>query len=411
MKIEFDLQVMLDALGVASTVSPMAVTASKAAGFLFVVRGLTCAIYSRDEFCMARSTFPLTGSSGDGSFAYPAEATKALHLLTQSDSTCTLESLIEDERHIVRYSVPSGAEAERVTFDPELLFTCDEDLANAQPAGEVNSGFLREAITAAKPFLPPPKDTTVPEYTKAIQVLDKEKLPTGDGYLYVADTVRAFYFHTEAFSGINFDLHGVHLSTFLAFAAKCKGNIQIRKGSHFTFAVCLGDDGQEGAVFGWPKHAKHHEKFNRYSDDRDAYVLKVSKARMTNALQYVRMELDSTKDKVKLTFDSDQSTLQLGVVDSSSKVKTTPIPVDVEKASGSWSCSLNVNHLSELFHGLRSSQVEFRVLLLGPTDQRKSQVGMFRTVDRFYLDSTGKVTPEPEGGVACTVTRFMPSKD
>lgn len=412
MKIEFELSGMLEALGVAATVTPMAVTAGKAAGFLFVVSGGECSIYSRDEFCMARAKFQLISSTEDGSFAYPAEATKALHLLTQSDSVCTMESLIEDERHVIRYSVPSGAEAERITFDPELLFTCDEDLASSEAAGEVTSGFLREAISAAKPFLPVAKDTSVPEYTKAIQILDKDKHSSGDGYLYVADTVRAFYFHTTAFQGIHFDLHGLHLSTFLAFAAKCKGRIQIRKGNHFTFAVAVDNQGQEeGPVFGWPKHAKHHEKFNRYSDDRDTYVLKVSKARMVNALQYVRMELDATKDKVKLTFDAEQGTLQLGVVDSSSKVKTTPIPVDVEKEAGSWSCSLNLNHLSELFHGVRSSQVEFRVLLLAPSEQRKSQVGMFRTVDRFYLDPAGKVTPEPEGGVGCTVTRFMPSKD
>lgn len=412
MKIEFELYDMLEALAVASTVPPMSVTASKAAGFLFVVKDLQCSIYSRDEFCMARSSFKLTSSTEDGSFAYPAEAIKALHLLTQSDTTCTMEAVMEDEKHIVRYTTPSGAEAERTTFDPELLFTCDEDLATSEPAGEVNLAILKEAISAAKAFLPNPKDTTVPEYTKAIQVLDKEKHATGDGYLYVADTVRAFYFKTSAFEGLHFDLHGHHLTTFLAFAARCKGNIEIRKGDHFTFVTSKGDDGEVGPVFGWPKHAKHHDKFNRYADDRDQYAIRVSKVRMTNALAHVRTELDAQKDKVKLTFDADKSTLQLGVVDSSSKVKTTPIPVDVERGTGSWSCSLNLNHLSELFNGIRSTHVDFRVLLLAPTEQRKAQVGMFRTVDKFNLDAvSGKVTPEPEGSVECTVTRFMPSKD
>jgi hypothetical protein len=359
---------------------------------------------------MARADFELSSSTEDGMFAYPSESIKALHLLSQEDTTCTLEAVVEEEKHIIRYWTPSGAEAERTTFDPELLFTCDDDLAKSEISGDpLNVSVLKEAISAAKVFLPSPKDV-VPEYTKAIQVLDKEKFPAGDGYLYVADGVRAFYFKCSALEGRHFDLHGTHLSTFLSFASRCKGEIQLRRGDHFLFATCLDENGN-GSVFGWPKYAKYHEKFSYYGLDRDGYLLRVNKARMMNALNLVRTELDSAKDKVKLTFDCEKKTIQIDVLDSSSKVKTVPLPVDVEKGDESWTCSLNLNHLTELFSGVRSGRVEFRVLLIPPSGNRKSKVGMFRTVDHFYLDKNGKVTSEVEGSAECTVTRFMPSKE
>lgn len=392
-------------------VSPMGVTATKAAGYLFKVKGLRCFVYSRDEFCMSRADFALTSSTEDGMFVYPAEAIKALSFLSQGDTTCVMEAAVEDEKHVVKYSTPSGASAERTTFDPELLLTCDDDLSKSVESGELNTSILKEAILAAKPFLPAPKDTTVPDQTKAIEVLSKAKHKSGDGYLYVADGTRAFFFKSEAFEGKDFEIHGLHLPAFLAFAAKCKGNLQVRKGDHFTFATSLDAEGS-GPVFGWPKHTKHHEKFAYYSTERDEYGLKVSKARMLNAIHHIRSELDPQKDKIKVTFDGDRSTLQLGVVESNSKVQTTPIPVDLEegKKTESWTCTINLNYLQDLFSGVKAHQVDFRVIIVPASETRRVPAGMFRTIDTFYLDSSGKAATDPEGNTLCTVTRFTPSK-
>jgi hypothetical protein len=410
MKIEFNMVDLVTALEVVSIVAPRAVTANGGSGFLFVVKDKTCFLYSRDDYCLSRSSFPLISSEADGSFVYPAEYVSALKILAKSPSAenCTMEATEADERFTVKYRA-GGAKAERSSFSPQLLLTCDDDLAAATHGQEFSAGILREAIAQAKPFLGEAGDSKVEENYKGLQILDatRSEYVKGDGVLYVSDGVRACYFNAEAFKGKHLEIHGAHLGRFTSFLAKAGDKVTILRGVGYTFAV----DGK-GNVFGWPKHAKVHGKFGYYPLKSDEFVLRMPKSRILNSLQHARSELGAVEDKIKLSFDPERRELGFGITASMTKVDGIPCGVDIKHAANAnpWAFNVNIDHLLDLISYVKGNEVELRARIIPPSEDRRNEFAMFRTLDEFLMDAAGKVTVEPEGATKCTVTRFMPSK-
>jgi len=405
MKIEFNMSELVVALDMVSIVTPRAATASGAAGYLFVVRGNKCHLYSRDSSCVAMSHFPLLSADGDGQFVYPAEYIGALKFLASTSDTCKIEASIEEEKHIVRYEASAGAKAERGSFDPQLLVTCDQDLAEATGTQVFKSGILREAISQAKPFLA--SKEAQDEAFRGLQVLDatKPEYAKGNGCLYVSDGTRAFYFQSGHLVDKNLEIHGQHLGQLTSFLNKTD-IVTLKKGNHFTFA-----EDAKGNVFGWPRHAKGHAKFGYYPLKTDNFVFRVPKVRLANSLGHARSELDTKEDKIKISFEPERKTLSFGVVAGTAKVEGIPVVVDVVQGEPkSWSFGVNINHLLELVSAVKGNEIELRVRIIEAGEGRRNDLAMFRTIDKFLLDESGRVTTEPEGAVECQVTRFMPSK-
>lgn len=103
-----------------------------------------------------------------------------------------------------------------------------------------------------------------------------------------------------------------------------------------------------------------------------------------------------------------------------SKTRTIPVSVkykinesDEEAVEPkAYNIGVNIESFIELIQDMKGHDVEIRWAISPPTAARKFDLGLFRTIDEFRLDTkTGKLTPEPEGSTPCRVTRFMPSKD
>jgi hypothetical protein len=416
MKIRFNTQDLIDALGVVSIVPPRPVTAGGGAGYLFVVKDLECLLYSRDDRCVSRAKFELIEKDEDGSFIYPSEYIGALQYLVE-DGTCTITATLEEGNYRVRYDTPGGAEFECGSFDPTLMATCDDDIKATKVSHEFRAGILREAISLARPFLAEQKDNSKAENFKGLEVIDGKRLEKGDGYLYAADGNRAYYFYSEVFKGKSLEIHGAHLPSLISFLGKCDDLVTINKGSHYTFAM-----NDKGHVFGWPEHNKLHDKFNYYAAKKDSVVLSVNKARLFNSLMNARGCMKKSDDKIKINFSPERKELWFAIAES--KAKTIPVsvkyksnvPVENEVVEvvepKSFSIGANIDSLIELVESIKGHDVEFRGVIQPPSGNRKNEVGLFRTVDEFLLDlATGKVTPEMERSAQCRVTRFMPSKD
>lgn len=421
MKFKLNATDLIAALDVVSIVTPKPVTAQGGAGYLFVVRGDQCFIYARDSLCVARAHFPVTESDGDGSFVYPAEYISALKYL--DGYTCTFEAeALEDERFVVRYEASNGAKSERTSFNPQLLSTCDDDLNAAKASYDFPAAVLKEAIGMARPFLVKPNETKTEEQYKTLQLFDtsKAEYAKGDGNLFASDGTHSFWFWCEAFAGKGLSIHGQHLSSLVGFLTKSDEKVIVRVGDHFTFV-----ENAKGHVLGWPKHSKMHAKYSYYPLKSDKFVFAVDRVPFLGALQYMRSELDTTRDTIKLNFNHQRRILQFAISDGSSKAESHAIPVKVKEhevkegeesktvpwmEDRNWSFNVNINRLIELVNGVKGNQVEFRVLTLEPQGQRK-EVAMIRTIDDFRLDAAGKVVIEAEGSYKCRVTRFMPSKD
>lgn len=404
MKIKFNMSDFVMALDVVSIVSPRPATASGAAGYLFVVKGEKCHLYSRDASCVAMSHFPLLSSDEDGQFVYPAEYIGALKFLASTSDTCEIESSVQDEKFLVRYEASAGAKAERTSFDPQLLVTCDQDLAEAVGAEEFKSGLLREAIGQAKPFL---AKESQDESFRGLQVLDasKAEYAKGNGFMYVSDGTRAFYFQCGHLVDKHLEIHGQHLGQLTNFLGKTEV-VTLKRGNHFTFA-----EDSRGNVFGWPKHAKGHAKFGYYPLKTDNFVFRIPKVRLANSLGHAKSELEAKEDKIKISFDPERKSLVFGVTAGTAKVEGIPVVVEVVQGEAqSWSFGVNIHHMLEMVNGVKGNEIEFRVRIIPAGDGRRNDLAMFRTIDKFLLDEAGRVTAEPEGAVECQVTRFMPSK-
>lgn len=404
MKFKLNTTDLTHAIDIVSIVTPRPVTPQGGAGFLFVVRGERCYVYSRDAMTVARADFAVTEVEGEGAFVYPSQYIDALRYV---GGTLTFETEEGEDRFLVKYEDEMGNSGERLSFDPQLLSTCDRDFDKAQTNYEFPAGILRESINMARPFLAKPQETRVEEQHKGLIVFDQSKpeWAKGDGYLYASNSVQAFYFHCEQLAGKHLEVHGQYLSALTSFLAKSEGTVKVRRGDHYTFVT-----NAQGHVFGWPKQSKTHGKFSYYALKSDQYVLAVPKAQIVNALKYARVSLDKNRDKIKVNFDHERKTIQFGVADGSAKAQSLPIIIDevlaAEDKNQTW--NVNIDHLLSLIEPMKSHVIQLRVAVVKHGDK---EIAMIRTIDTFRMTAEGKVVNEPEGSFECKVTRFMPSKD
>jgi hypothetical protein len=413
MKIKLNASDLIAALDLVKIVKPRTVTAQGGAGYLFVVKGLDCHVYSRDDQCVARASFKLAESDGDDQFVYPAEYIDAIGYLDGQTLTFETEAK-EDERFIVRYESSVGARTERATFNPKLLSPCDDDLNATTTKYEYPTGILKEAIDMSRPFLAKATDARAEEQYKAVQVFDatKPEHAKGDGHLFTSDSVRAYYFWCDFFAGKGVEIHAQHLGPLLSFLGRSPGKVTFRMGAHYTFL-----ENASGQVLGWPKHAKSHPQFKYYSLKNDKNIFMIEKVQFLNSLRYTRSELDKTRDKIKIIFNHELRRIQFGVSEGTSKTDSLPVTVKPKKdgevemmEARNWSFNINIDHMIDLVERVKNNEVELHIAIVPASADRK-EVAMFRTIDDFHLDASGAMTVEPEDTFKCRVTRFMPSKE
>lgn len=402
------------ALDIVSIVPPRPITPQGGRGYLFVIRGETCFVYSRDSLHVARADFPVTEVDGEGSFIYPADYIEGFRFL--QDEVLTFEATSNGDVHTVKYSAGSGAGSERTSYDPKLMASCDKDVEAASNERDFSVAILREAISLAKPFLAKPQDNKAEDQYKAIQVFDEsnEAWAKGDGTLFAANATQAFYFYCDAFKGKGLGLHGQHLPFVSSFLGKCESTVTIKTGQNMTFAI----DGK-GCVLGWAHHTKTHSKYAYYALKNDKLIFDVPVRALVNALKYTKTELDAKRDKIRLTYTAASNELSFSVVEGNSKAKSFPVPVLPKEGSESRDFTFGVNlyHLIDLLEGAKGDRLEMRVMILAADERRPKDQAMLRTIDEFLIDGDGKVIggsgveTQPENTYRCRVTRFTSSKD
>lgn len=414
--IKFKLQAaaLNSALDLVSTVQPKAFTPQGATGYLFVVRGERCFVYSQDSLHVARADFAIEDVEGEGAFIYPSQHVDSFKF---AEGTIGFTVTSEGDTHIVKYDLGNGAGGERTTFDPRLLAPCDKELTEATNERTFPVSVLRTSMSMSRNFLAKLTDTRVEEHYKTFQIFDgsQEAFAKADGYLFASNSIQAFYFYCDAFRQKGLAVHGQHMSLLTAFLSKCEGTVTLKTGSNKTFA-----EDSKGRVIGWAHHERTFSKFSYYALKMDKTILTVPKTRALNALKYTKTELDKTRDKIRLTFDHKTGSLRFHVTESSGKA--TSLPVDVKVVASEEkdiTTSVNIDHLIELFDGSKAEEVELRIATIPASESNPKEKYMFRTIDEFWLDSEGKVVAgsgveegkEPQGAFRCKVTRFMPDKN
>lgn len=413
MSVKFSVQAsdINQALEVVSIVTPRPVTSAKEAnsGFLFVIKADgSCFIYSQEAKRLARASLSVTSVEGEGAFVLPQEYVGGFKHLS---GNLSFEAGKEDDRFFVRYRGEVGNVVDRTSFDPRNMKASDDMIESAASEQVLSAALLRKGLDTVKGYLAKPDDQKADKHYQGLQVFDtsKPEWAKGDGHMYAADGIRACFFYCDAFKGKGLALRGEHLPQISSFLAKCEGDVILRTSDNMTFAL------NGGRVLGWVHNTYTHPKFSYYSTDLEKYVLRMDKDFLVRSLMYMREESDSKRDRVRVVYEAEQDAWVMRFHSSEASGSVEGIPVTVipeseEAKTKGFAFNMSLSGLLDLVSSMEAKQITLRVTVI-PAKGNRKEGGLFRTIDQFWVDSTGKVLSGPENGVECRVTRFIPSKD
>ena len=418
-RFKFNAKSLSNALDVVSVASPPDLTAEKKTScYLFLVRGQTCSIYMRSAVQVARADFPIESIEGEGAFLYKSGLLDAFKVL--EDDEIELEADNEGE-YPVKWVGKSGAESEHNSFDPALISTFDKDINGAPEGQTISSELLYNALTLSKPFLAAVNSNHVKEQWKIAQLFDGSQPETakGNAHLYAADNVQAFYFFCEAFRDRSIAVHGSKLSTLLSFLSKCSGNVTIRRGANMTYVVSKEQD----KFIGWSHQNEVHTNFSFYSPKQDDIVFSVPIKQVLRSLMLIRTQMPPDEKRIQVEYcpnDDGKGVLKFKVKGGSNKAASFPVPISIDKGADVKVKPLSVvlDYFCNLFEGTSGGNVDLRIKVVEAVPGRNKESAMLRTMDNYWVDSTGKIlggskgldtTKLPEGAVQCLVTRYISS--
>jgi hypothetical protein len=301
------------------------------------------------------------------------------------------------------------------TLDPRLMARFDDDIKAATGEWVFPVAILRDAIGLAKPFIS--QVESADDVLKTIQVFDdtNEAWAKGNGTLFAANGVAAFYFQCDAFKGKGLGIHSQHFGIVLTFLAKCSGNVTIKTGKNMTFAI-----DERGSVIGWAHQTRRHMKYGYYSLAQDKMVLDVPVDVVLRALTHMRDNINVSQDnKIRVIIDAIGKEMRFTATQGSRVINGPPVIFNphAETVLEDKSFGVNIEHFTSLMSGAKGDRLELRLSFLPPNDKRPREQAMIRTLDEFVLDRDGKVIGgsgvqnPPEGSFRCLVTRYVSSKD
>ena len=409
MKFKANVSDLNAALDVASLVHPSPIDSDGSAGYLLVVRGEKCYVYSSDDHQKVRTDFPVFDVEGEGAFVLPSKGISAYKNL---DGWIEFEPATKDDACTFREETQGGSGGEYGTFDPRSLQVIDKDFEASEEGPSFSVMLLKEAITLAKPYLAELNDSNAKDYHKSLQIFDasKEEWAKGNGTFYSSDGKRAFYFQCSEFVDKGLALHGSRIGLLNSFLSKSEGQVQLRKSTNTTYLV-----NSKGQVVGWSDQVATHGKYMYFPFKNDKFILRLPKGPLVKALNYIKDKMGD-QDKIRIIYDHERKQLQFQGARGSDKPMSSSwvVPVGPDNPNGggelsetdNFALNVSVSHFLGLVTPVKVNEVELRIC------PANADTGLLRTVEEFSLDARGKVVIQPEEGeqvFSCRVTRFMSS--
>lgn len=401
------------AIDVTALVEPDAINKQDHAGYLFVIRGNTGYVYSRNKQHVARASFPVMDVEGEGAFIYPKASVGSFKSLGLSDITF---SVADGDTYSVSYTTSSKASAEKPSYDPKFGQTCDKELSDAKESCTFSSKLLLEALRLSRDFYVEASDKRSDDKVKSVVIFDREAegYEKADGYFQASNGMQLFSFYSDAFQGKSLSVHSQHIPTLISFLSKCEGPVKINVGQNMTFATDTSD-----RVFGWVHHSMTPPKHKNMPFSADHLVMDVEKNLILNALTFLKSEIEANREKIKFVFSPNGNVVTFQITEGSNKATSWPVGVKIkeDETTEKREIQLNVSleKFRQMFEKAQSNIVQLRISIIPPSETRNRETAMFRTFEEYLLDSSGKVVggsnaeTRPEGSSLCRVMRYTSS--
>jgi len=415
------------ALKLVSIVSPQ-MTSQQEKGFLFLVKGTTCFVYSKNGGHEARSSFEIYEVMGEGSFMYPSDYIGALFFVKGAiEFTATAEGEVFAVKSI--FGLASGTPGVKMhaSFDPRAMNLFEKDIQDAVSSQEpkiFNIKILRKALGSAKTFVAK-DDKASHEYYRTIQVFgdsELDNLKKANGYMFASNGNQAFYFKTSTFMNTGFTVPHQHLPLLESFMGQSAGSLKV-----YTTARGFYVMNEKNDVIGWPHHSETYKKFNYYTKDKDTVVTVTTKD-VYSQLQFMHASMAEKSSRIQWHINTGDKRMWFSLTDEGNNVVSLPVPlikIEHDKFDGKErTTNINVNHMLGLFEDSAGDTIEFRIMATSKEGQKDQY--FFRTIDSFYLNGESgdlmigdpkqdqdekQHKDPPEGAQVCQVTRFMPGMD
>jgi hypothetical protein len=346
----------------------------------------TCAIYSRSDSTVARSTFALSSLEVQGRFVFVAEHLQFLRESPRTDEV-TVEARTEGIGAGMEYWVDvrtsSGAHYDHTTFNPSLFARCDADLDRATPVCVASSATLATGIRILRPFVAPPNDKYVSDAESGVRA-------EGDGRLVAMSGTQMAVFRSPALSGTRFSIRREQLTSFQRFLARAKGTVAIRAASRNNFAVS-----DQGDVYGWNGGPlARRPSPSDYPEQRDDVVARVARERLLSALEQVK-SVAGRRASITLAIDPAQVRVTAGRQGESIEVSVPAVSYHRDAARTDF--LVGVKDLARFVKTLRGEEVDLRFVIVA-----QPPFALLRVHETV-------VTPRPpraDESVSATVTKY-----
>lgn len=408
------------ALAVVSSITPSAVDALGTSGYLCVVRGEKCFLYSEGDRQRVRVQIPVFDVEGEGAFVFPTGPHGDLRYV---DGAVEFEAGEDQEAHVVwcrreAGRTKAGGVHKIVTFNPSMLKSLDADFGKAEKTATLPVVVLKEALNMTRPYLSDPKEQGVKPECVNLQLFGADGDAEGNGYMLGCSMNRTSYFYCPELEGTSLSVYAPRIPLLLGFLSRSTGKVEVYRSKNSTYFM-----NSDEQVLGWSNQDFKASQFGFYGLALDKHVLKVSKASLEKELRYIRSTLPADKNKAFWRYDHKANALTISASNSvgsevdSLPIDVTPLVAGDDRCWGDGSqgkkssveCNVNLDLMIQLVEGTKHP----RDVVLGIAQTKNSKQYMFRIIEEYFIDEGGKYVEKPaegQGGFQCRTVRYVPSK-
>ena len=407
------------ALALASSITPSAVDTRGTSGFLCVVRGDKCFLYSEDGRQRCRVPIPVFDVEGEGECVFPTGSQGDLRYV---EGWVEFETGEDDGANVIWCRRDTGGAKggvhKIITFSSSALRSLDADFGKAEMVASYPAVVLKEALNMTRPYLSDPKEQGVKPECINVQLFGTDLTAEGNGYMLGCSMNKTSYFYSPELEGRSLSVYALRIPLLISFLARSPGKVDVYRSENSTYFINSAEQ-----VLGWSNQDFKSSPFGFYGLTLDKHMLKIPKAALEKELKYIRSTLPPDKNKAFFHYDHMSNSLTVSASNTvggeadSLPIVVMPLMEGDDRCWGSGElgkqsdvrCNVNLDLMIQLVEATKHP----RDVVLGIAQSKNMKQHLFRIIEDYVIDEGGKYVEKPtdsQRGHQCRTLRFVSSK-